>query len=60
MIEFPSFEHVKSWYDAPEYRALKARRLSAVQSNGVLIAGLDTPVAAGATLAPDTAGQLTA
>jgi uncharacterized protein (DUF1330 family) len=43
MLEFPSFERATAWYESPEYAALKALRLSSVQSNGILVSGLETP-----------------
>jgi len=40
MIEFPDIEHARRWYRSAEYRELKGLRLGAVESNGVLLAGL--------------------
>lgn len=40
MIEFPSLDQARRWYDSPEYRDLKALRLSAVRSNAVFMEGL--------------------
>lgn len=40
MIEFPDLDQARRWYDSPEYRDLKALRLSAVRSNAVFMAGL--------------------
>ena len=40
MIEFPDPDAARRWYDSAEYAELKAIRLAAVRSNGVLIAGL--------------------
>ena len=40
MIEFPDLDQAHRWYDSPEYRDLKALRLSAVRSNAVFMAGL--------------------
>jgi uncharacterized protein (DUF1330 family) len=42
MLEFPTFERATAWYESPEYRTLKALRLSSVQSNGILVNGLET------------------
>jgi uncharacterized protein (DUF1330 family) len=39
IIEFPSFEQARGWYDSPEYRPLKALRLAAAKSNVVIIEG---------------------
>lgn len=40
MIEFPSFEKAREWYYSEEYKELKALRLSAVDSNGIIAEGL--------------------
>jgi uncharacterized protein (DUF1330 family) len=40
IIEFPSLEHARRWYASEDYRELKALRLSAVMSNGVIVEGL--------------------
>lgn len=39
LIEFPSLELARRWYDAEEYRELKALRLAATKGNAVLIEG---------------------
>lgn len=39
LIEFPDLEQARRWYDAEEYRELKALRLAATKGNGVLIEG---------------------
>jgi uncharacterized protein (DUF1330 family) len=40
MIEFPSMDQARRWYDSEEYRDLKQLRLAATISNGVFLAGL--------------------
>jgi len=40
LIEFPTIEAARAWYDSPEYRPLRERRIGAVDSEAVLIAGL--------------------
>lgn len=40
MLEFPDYESATRWYYSDEYRELKALRLSAVESNGVIVEGL--------------------
>jgi uncharacterized protein (DUF1330 family) len=40
IIEFPSFEQAKRWYDSDEYRELKALRLRAARTTLVLTDGL--------------------
>jgi uncharacterized protein (DUF1330 family) len=39
MLEFPSMDQARSWYDLEEYRELKQMRLSATVSNGVFMTG---------------------
>ena len=40
MLEFPSLEAAKRWYDSEEYRPLKALRQSASRANGFLVEGV--------------------
>ena len=40
ILEFPSLEQAKRWYDSEEYRPLKALRLSAARANGFLVQGV--------------------
>jgi uncharacterized protein (DUF1330 family) len=40
MIEFPSVEQAKRWYDSEEYRAPKALRLRTSRGRMVLVEGL--------------------
>ena len=40
MIEFPSMDQARRWYDSEEYRDLKQLRLAATVSNGVFMTGL--------------------
>lgn len=40
LLEFPSVERAKQWYDSEEYRPLKAMRLKASNSNLVLVEGV--------------------
>lgn len=40
LIEFPDMEHARAWYDSTDYEPLKAQRLAAVDSEGILISGL--------------------
>ena len=39
IIEFENVEQARRWYDSPEYRDLKALRLSATRGSMVLIDG---------------------
>lgn len=41
VIEFPSVEQATAWYGSEAYEDLKAMRLSAVDSDGVLMTGLE-------------------
>jgi uncharacterized protein (DUF1330 family) len=40
MLEFPSYQLAQEWYASEDYRELKSLRLSAVETNGVIIEGL--------------------
>ena len=40
VLEFPNLEQARQWYDSEEYRELKALRLAATRSNGVIVEGL--------------------
>ncbi len=40
MLEFPSMEQARRWYDSEEYRELKQLRLAATVSNGVFLTGV--------------------
>ena len=40
LLEFPSVEQVRRWYDSEEYRPLKAMRLKASNSNLILVEGV--------------------
>jgi uncharacterized protein (DUF1330 family) len=40
LLEFPSAEQAKRWYDSEEYRPLKAMRLEASNSNLILVEGI--------------------
>lgn len=39
MLEFPSMDQARRWYDSEEYRELKKMRLAATVSNGFFITG---------------------
>jgi uncharacterized protein (DUF1330 family) len=40
VLEFPSVEQAKRWYDSPEYRDLKVMRQKAAATNLVLVEGV--------------------
>lgn len=40
MIEFPTLEQARRWYDSKEYHDLKVLRLSAVESEAFIMQGL--------------------
>ncbi len=40
MIEFPTLEQAKRWYDSKEYRHLKVLRLAAVDTDAFIMQGL--------------------
>jgi uncharacterized protein (DUF1330 family) len=39
MLEFPSMDQARRWYDSEEYRELKQMRLTATVSNGFFMTG---------------------
>jgi uncharacterized protein (DUF1330 family) len=43
MLEFPSYDQARRWYDSDDYRELKALRLASGHFNAVLIEGLVAP-----------------
>jgi uncharacterized protein (DUF1330 family) len=40
ILEFPSYERAKAWWDAPEYQGPKAIRQSAATSDAILVEGV--------------------
>jgi uncharacterized protein (DUF1330 family) len=40
VLEFPSMEQAKRWYDSEEYREPKAMRLQAGRANMVMVEGV--------------------
>ena len=42
VLEFPTREDVRAWYDSPEYAPLKAMRFAASEGNAILIDGYDS------------------
>jgi uncharacterized protein (DUF1330 family) len=40
ILEFPSAEQAKRWYDSPEYRDPKALRTKTAQTNLILVEGV--------------------
>jgi uncharacterized protein (DUF1330 family) len=40
ILEFPSAEQARRWYDSPEYRDLKAIRVKAAKTDLVLVEGV--------------------
>ena len=40
VLEFPSLDHAKRWYDSEEYREPKALRMRAGRTNVVLVEGV--------------------
>ena len=43
VLEFPSAEHAKRWYDSPAYQSILQHRLKAANSNLVLAPGFEPP-----------------
>jgi uncharacterized protein (DUF1330 family) len=40
VLEFPSVEHARRWYDSPEYRDARALRLSTADSHLIIVEGV--------------------
>ncbi|MCH8820489.1 MAG: DUF1330 domain-containing protein [Acidobacteria bacterium] len=40
VLEFPSLEKARQWYNSEDYRELKELRLAATHSNAVIVEGL--------------------
>jgi uncharacterized protein (DUF1330 family) len=40
IIEFPSVEAAKAWYDSPEYQAVVGERLAVTEGRAVIVEGL--------------------
>ena len=40
LIEFPSMDHARRWYDSPEYREPKAMRIKAGRTNLIFVDGV--------------------
>ncbi|GAB2961504.1 DUF1330 domain-containing protein [Streptomyces pseudoechinosporeus] len=40
LLEFPSVEQARAWYNSPGYEPLKQERLASVDANGIIIEGL--------------------
>ena len=43
IVEFPSMEQAKRWYESAEYRHPKALRHESANSNMILVQGLEAP-----------------
>ncbi len=43
VIEFPSMEQAKTWYDSPEYTEARAIRQRNASSNLIFVEGVETP-----------------
>lgn len=44
LIEFPSFDRAKEWYDSEEYTALRAIRMAACDGDLFVVEALEKPV----------------
>ena len=43
ILEFPSVEAVRGWYNSPEYQSVVGQRHAAAESNVVIVAGFEMP-----------------
>jgi len=62
MVEFPTFEQARAWYDSPEYAPLKAIRLAHVRNDTILIDALadDQTIESGPPILPEERARLLA
>ena len=42
LIEFPSADHVKRWWNSPEYRAIAGLREQSTQAKAIIVEGCET------------------
>lgn len=42
LIEFPSANHVKQWWNSPEYKAIAGLREQATQARAIIVEGCET------------------
>jgi uncharacterized protein (DUF1330 family) len=47
LVEFPSMDAARAWYDSPEYLRIRPIRLENAESNMVLVEGLSTAPSVG-------------
>ncbi len=40
ILEFPTFEEAKTWYDSPAYREAREHRLKGADYHAVIVEGL--------------------
>jgi uncharacterized protein (DUF1330 family) len=45
ILEFPSFEEAKAWYDSPAYREARQHRLRGAEYMGIIVEGFINPSA---------------
>ena len=43
VLEFPSMEHAKRWYESPAYQAIAKHRFNSSTSNLILAGGFEVP-----------------
>jgi uncharacterized protein (DUF1330 family) len=43
VLEFPSMEHAKRWYESPAYQSIAQHRFKAATSNLILAGGFEGP-----------------
>jgi uncharacterized protein (DUF1330 family) len=43
VLEFPSLEAARAWYESPAYQAAKALRQAAADTNAVIVSGFEVP-----------------
>lgn len=43
ILEFPSVESARGWYNSPEYKSVAGQRHAAAESNVVIVGGFEMP-----------------
>ena len=45
LLEFPSFDEAKAWYDSPAYREAREHRFKGAEYRAVIVEGVPAPAA---------------
>jgi uncharacterized protein (DUF1330 family) len=56
VLEFPSLERARAWYDSEDYRGPKALRMRSARTDVLFVEGVTSPAATGAVARPAADG----